>query len=40
MHALGFWHEQQRGDRDEHVAVHRQNCKMTDGEWQANFDII
>ena len=40
MHALGFWHEQQRGDRDDYVELHRANCNLTDDGWKANFGKI
>ena len=29
MHALGWWHEQQRGDRDQHVKLWRERRSST-----------
>ena len=31
MHALGFWHEHQRGDADQHVDFHREKCDLSEG---------
>ena len=40
MHSLGFWHEHQRGDRDEFVQLNREACNLTDASWAANFDKV
>ena len=36
MHALGWYHEQQRADRDDHVKVWQERCTMTGSSWTAN----
>ena len=36
MHALGWWHEQQRGDRDEHVKVWADRCYWNEATFNVN----
>ena len=36
MHALGWWHEQQRGDRDEHVKVWPDRCYWNEATFNVN----
>ena len=36
MHALGWWHEQQRGDRDDHVKVWEDRCSWTGSMFTVN----
>ena len=40
MHALGWWHEQQRGDRDEHVMVWPDRCYWSRSSFDLNFGKI
>ena len=40
MHALGYWHEQQRPDREEHIQIHRERCYLTDKQFDVNFGSI
>ena len=40
MHALGWWHEQQRGDRDEHVKVWPDRCYWSRSMFDLNFGKI
>ena len=37
MHALGWWHEQQRNDRDEHVKVWPDRCYWNPSTFDVNF---
>ena len=37
MHTLGFWHEQSRPDRDEHVDIREQSIMQNRKD---NFDIV
>ena len=40
MHALGFLHEHQRTDRDEHVKINFQNVKRTNKDDFTKFKSI
>ena len=37
LHALGFWHEQQRGDAHKHVDLNRDSCNADDFVWSVNY---
>jgi len=38
MHAVGFWHEHQRGDRNNHVQINKNACSMTGSSFDVNFE--
>lgn len=41
MHSLGFWHEQSRDDRDQHIKVHFENIQYgICQQLNSNFETI